>query len=171
MPEDQGDAHIRIWKEDNFREIIGSKKMSAFETEISVTTDCYKSLFAALKYCVIVVVKWRSFSFVSVNSDPCDPGLSLSPGRSVMAEPDYLEDCDELIKPKKLINPVKNSRNHQDLHRELLMNQKRSGGRKTFFFTHLSRLSGFLSYLFSDKQRREIIIILIIIIIIIIVIQ
>lgn len=45
-----------------------------------------------------------------------------------MAEPDYLEgDCDELIKPKKLINPVKNSRNHQDLHRELLMNQKRSG--------------------------------------------
>ncbi|CAG13041.1 unnamed protein product, partial [Tetraodon nigroviridis] len=44
-----------------------------------------------------------------------------------MAEPDYLEgDCDELIKPKKLINPVKSSRNHQDLHRELLMNQKRS---------------------------------------------
>uniref|UniRef100_A0A665VDZ7 Family with sequence similarity 107 member B n=1 Tax=Echeneis naucrates TaxID=173247 RepID=A0A665VDZ7_ECHNA len=43
-----------------------------------------------------------------------------------MAEPDYLEgDCDELIKPKKLINPVKTSRNHQDLHRELLMNQKR----------------------------------------------
>lgn len=49
-----------------------------------------------------------------------------------MAEPDYLEDgCDELIKPKKLINPVKNSRNHQDLHRELLMNQKRLGDRNT----------------------------------------
>lgn len=62
----------------------------------------------------------------SVPIDPCDPALSLSPGRRVMAEPDYLEgDCDELIKPKKLINPVKNSRNHQDLHRELLMNQKR----------------------------------------------
>ncbi|XP_077938675.1 protein FAM107B isoform X3 [Gasterosteus aculeatus] len=58
--------------------------------------------------------------------DPREPGLSLSPGRSVMAEPDYLDgDCDELIKPKKLINPVKISRNHQDLHRELLMNQKR----------------------------------------------
>ncbi|XP_034735134.1 protein FAM107B isoform X2 [Etheostoma cragini] len=43
-----------------------------------------------------------------------------------MAEPEYLEgDCDELIKPKKLSNPVKGSRNHQDLHRELLMNQKR----------------------------------------------
>uniref|UniRef100_G3PGY6 Family with sequence similarity 107 member B n=1 Tax=Gasterosteus aculeatus aculeatus TaxID=481459 RepID=G3PGY6_GASAC len=49
-----------------------------------------------------------------------------------MAEPDYLDgDCDELIKPKKLINPVKISRNHQDLHRELLMNQKRSGEKRT----------------------------------------
>ncbi|XP_062403803.1 protein FAM107B isoform X1 [Sardina pilchardus] len=48
--------------------------------------------------------------------------------RSIMAQPDYMDgDCDELIKPKKLINPVKNSRNHQDLHRELLMNQKRGG--------------------------------------------
>ncbi|XP_053321312.1 protein FAM107B isoform X1 [Spea bombifrons] len=43
-----------------------------------------------------------------------------------MAEPDYMEsDNPELIKPHKLINPVKISRNHQDLHRELLMNQKR----------------------------------------------
>lgn len=46
--------------------------------------------------------------------------------RTIMAEPDYMDgDCDELIKPKKLVNPVKSSRNHQDLHRELLMNQKR----------------------------------------------
>uniref|UniRef100_A0A8C9ACW1 Family with sequence similarity 107 member B n=1 Tax=Prolemur simus TaxID=1328070 RepID=A0A8C9ACW1_PROSS len=46
--------------------------------------------------------------------------------RNVMAEPDYIEDDNpELIRPQKLINPVKNSRNHQDLHRELLMNQKR----------------------------------------------
>lgn len=85
------------------------------------------SVFAALLHPKILVAKWKSLWIVSVPSDPCDPGLSLSPGRSVMAEPDYLEgDCDELIKPKKLINPVKNSRNHQDLHRELLMNQKRS---------------------------------------------
>ncbi|XP_030072010.1 protein FAM107B [Microcaecilia unicolor] len=43
-----------------------------------------------------------------------------------MAEPDYIEaDNPELIRPKKMINPVKTSRNHQDLHRELLMNQKR----------------------------------------------
>ncbi|MEQ2212007.1 hypothetical protein XENOCAPTIV_022920 [Xenoophorus captivus] len=56
---------------------------------------------------------------------PVFPHLQ-DPGRSVMAEPDYLEgDCDELIQPKKLINPVKGSRNHQDLHRELIMNQKR----------------------------------------------
>ncbi|KAI5932821.1 Protein FAM107B [Manis javanica] len=43
-----------------------------------------------------------------------------------MAEPDYIEDDNpELIRPQKLVNPVKTSRNHQDLHRELLMNQKR----------------------------------------------
>lgn len=81
-----------------------------------------------------IVFKSVSFFFSSpppVGLDPCDPGLSLSAGRSVMAEPDYMdEDCDELIKPKKLINPVKSSRNHQDLHRELLMNQKRSADRK-----------------------------------------
>nr|XP_032655859.1 protein FAM107B [Chelonoidis abingdonii] len=46
--------------------------------------------------------------------------------RNIMAEPDYIdEDNPELIRPQKLINPVKSSRNHQDLHRELLMNQKR----------------------------------------------
>ncbi|KAG5845796.1 hypothetical protein ANANG_G00143000 [Anguilla anguilla] len=62
--------------------------------------------------------------------DPCLDRAELSERlprvRSIMAEPDYIDgDCDELIKPKKLINPVKTSRNHQDLHRELLMNQKR----------------------------------------------
>ncbi|XP_069483939.1 protein FAM107B isoform X2 [Ambystoma mexicanum] len=42
-----------------------------------------------------------------------------------MAEPDYIDaDNPELIRPKKMVNPVKISRNHQDLHRELLMNQK-----------------------------------------------
>ncbi|XP_074050179.1 protein FAM107B isoform X1 [Macrotis lagotis] len=57
--------------------------------------------------------------------DPEFKDSSLVP-KSVMAEPDYIEDDNpELIKPQKLINPVKISRNHQDLHRELLMNQKR----------------------------------------------
>ncbi|NXC96239.1 F107B protein, partial [Certhia familiaris] len=47
--------------------------------------------------------------------------------RKIMAEPDYIDDDNpELIRPQKLINPVKSSRNHQDLHRELLMNQKRT---------------------------------------------
>ncbi|XP_003468700.1 protein FAM107B isoform X1 [Cavia porcellus] len=57
------------------------------------------------------------------DSDPQDS--SLTP-RHIMAEPDYLDDDNpELIRPQKLVNPVKTSRNHQDLHRELLMNQKR----------------------------------------------
>ncbi|XP_053107361.1 protein FAM107B isoform X2 [Hemicordylus capensis] len=52
-----------------------------------------------------------------------EPSLIL---RDIMAEPDYIdEDNPELIRPQKLINPVKSSRNHQDLHRELRMNQKR----------------------------------------------
>ncbi|XP_078275560.1 protein FAM107B [Rhinoraja longicauda] len=44
-----------------------------------------------------------------------------------MAEADYIEDedCGELIKPRKLVNPVKTSKNHQDLHREMVINQKR----------------------------------------------
>uniref|UniRef100_A0A3B1J069 Actin-associated protein FAM107A n=1 Tax=Astyanax mexicanus TaxID=7994 RepID=A0A3B1J069_ASTMX len=39
--------------------------------------------------------------------------------------PDYMVGDDDLIKPKKLINPVKASKSHQELHRELLMNHKR----------------------------------------------
>ncbi|XP_021071171.1 protein FAM107B isoform X1 [Mus pahari] len=55
-----------------------------------------------------------------------DPKDSCLIPRNIMAEPDYIEDDNpELIRPQKLINPVKTSRNHQDLHRELLMNQKR----------------------------------------------
>ncbi len=58
--------------------------------------------------------------------DQIDIPEGLSRARSIMAEPDYMDgDGDELIKPTKLLNPVKSSRNHQDLHRELLMNQKR----------------------------------------------
>ncbi|XP_021503170.1 protein FAM107B isoform X2 [Meriones unguiculatus] len=55
-----------------------------------------------------------------------DPKDSCLIPRNIMAEPDYINDDNpELIRPQKLINPVKISRNHQDLHRELLMNQKR----------------------------------------------
>jgi len=44
---------------------------------------------------------------------------------SYAPQPDYMTVDDDLIKPKKLINPVKASKSHQELHRELLMNQKR----------------------------------------------
>uniref|UniRef100_A0A8C1F2Y0 Family with sequence similarity 107 member B n=2 Tax=Cyprinus carpio TaxID=7962 RepID=A0A8C1F2Y0_CYPCA len=58
--------------------------------------------------------------------DQTDIPEGLSRARSIMAEPDYMDgDTDELVKPKKLLNPVKSSRDHQDLQRELLMNQKR----------------------------------------------
>ncbi|XP_057625653.1 actin-associated protein FAM107A isoform X2 [Chionomys nivalis] len=42
----------------------------------------------------------------------------------LMARPEYREWNPELIKPKKLLNPVKASRSHQELHRELLMNHR-----------------------------------------------
>ncbi|XP_056130836.1 protein FAM107B [Lampris incognitus] len=48
------------------------------------------------------------------------------PASGYVPHPDYMEESDEdLIKPKKLVNPVKASKSHQDLHRELLM---RGGG-------------------------------------------
>ncbi|XP_067361490.1 protein FAM107B-like isoform X2 [Channa argus] len=53
-----------------------------------------------------------------------------SPVSSYIPQPDYLngeEDDDDLIKPKKLVNPVKASKSHQELHRELLSSCKRGG--------------------------------------------
>ncbi|KAJ8259777.1 hypothetical protein GJAV_G00173350 [Gymnothorax javanicus] len=47
---------------------------------------------------------------------------------SYVPQPDYMEEDDDLIKPKKLLNPVKASKSHQDLHRELLMNHRRGVG-------------------------------------------
>ncbi|XP_048879046.1 protein FAM107B isoform X2 [Brienomyrus brachyistius] len=47
---------------------------------------------------------------------------------SYVPHPDYMEEDNDLIKPKKLPNPVKASKSHQDLHRELLMNHKRGVG-------------------------------------------
>ncbi|EHB06306.1 Protein FAM107B [Heterocephalus glaber] len=43
-----------------------------------------------------------------------------------MTKRSYIDDNNpELIPPRKLVNPVKTSRNHQDLRREFLMNLKR----------------------------------------------
>uniref|UniRef100_A0A3P9QB34 Actin-associated protein FAM107A n=1 Tax=Poecilia reticulata TaxID=8081 RepID=A0A3P9QB34_POERE len=41
--------------------------------------------------------------------------------------PDYMDgdEDEDLIKPKKLLNPVKASRSHQELHRELLSSCRR----------------------------------------------
>lgn len=61
----------------------------------------------------------------------------------LMARPEYREWNPELIKPKKLLNPVKASRSHQELHRELLMNHRRWGPRRLPQpGTHLLRLRG-----------------------------
>ncbi|XP_035488019.1 protein FAM107B isoform X2 [Scophthalmus maximus] len=51
------------------------------------------------------------------------------PVSSYVPQPDYLEgdEDEDLIKPKKLVNPIKTSRSHQELHRELLSSCKRTG--------------------------------------------
>ncbi|KAM7401495.1 hypothetical protein PAMP_016804 [Pampus punctatissimus] len=56
-----------------------------------------------------------------VHRKPC-------PVSSYVAQPNHLdgEEDDNLIKPKKLANPVKSSKSHQELHRELLSSYKRS---------------------------------------------
>ncbi|XP_035633424.1 protein FAM107B-like isoform X1 [Oncorhynchus keta] len=56
------------------------------------------------------------------------PHRDHPPVAGYVPQPDYMEGDDDLIKPKKLLNPVKASKSHQELHRELLMSQKRSGG-------------------------------------------
>ncbi|XP_027323840.1 actin-associated protein FAM107A isoform X1 [Anas platyrhynchos] len=48
--------------------------------------------------------------------------------RNILTHPDYIDGNPDLIKPKKLLNPVKASKSHQELHRELLMNHKRGLG-------------------------------------------
>jgi len=47
---------------------------------------------------------------------------------NIMTHPDYLDGNPDLIKPKKLLNPVRASKSHQELHRELLMNHRRGLG-------------------------------------------
>uniref|UniRef100_A0A9J7YRA3 Actin-associated protein FAM107A n=1 Tax=Cyprinus carpio carpio TaxID=630221 RepID=A0A9J7YRA3_CYPCA len=56
------------------------------------------------------------------------PHREMPPLASYAPQPDYVTEEDDLIKPKKLINPVKASKSHQELHRELLMNHKRGIG-------------------------------------------
>ncbi|XP_071984894.1 actin-associated protein FAM107A isoform X3 [Engystomops pustulosus] len=64
------------------------------------------------------VINGSASMYSDIQREPPDLG-------SILAHPDYLESNTELIKPKKLLNPVKASRSHQELHRELLMNHRR----------------------------------------------
>ncbi|XP_056292604.1 protein FAM107B-like isoform X2 [Pseudoliparis swirei] len=52
------------------------------------------------------------------------------PASGYVPQPDYLEEDEDedLIKPKKLVNPVKASKSHQELHRELMSSCKRGSG-------------------------------------------
>ncbi|XP_062401854.1 protein FAM107B isoform X3 [Sardina pilchardus] len=70
-------------------------------------------------------LQWEAPQSEVVQRDPFSNYQDVPPVASYAAQPDYMEDEDDLIKPKKLVNPVKASRSHQELHRELLMNQKR----------------------------------------------
>ncbi|XP_034558218.1 protein FAM107B isoform X1 [Notolabrus celidotus] len=56
-------------------------------------------------------------------------GRKPSPVSGYVPQPDYLEgdEDQDLIKPKKLVNPVKASKSHQELHRELMSSCKRGG--------------------------------------------
>ncbi|XP_041639097.1 protein FAM107B isoform X2 [Cheilinus undulatus] len=56
-------------------------------------------------------------------------GRKSSPVSGYVPQPDYLngDEEEDLIKPKKLVNPVKASKSHQELHRELMSSCKRAG--------------------------------------------
>ncbi|XP_032404399.1 protein FAM107B-like isoform X2 [Xiphophorus hellerii] len=58
---------------------------------------------------------------------PGDVHRRPSPASSCIPPPDYMDGDEDLIKPKKLLNPVKTSRSHQELHRELLSSCRRGG--------------------------------------------
>lgn len=52
-----------------------------------------------------------------------------SPASGGVPEPERPQEPEDrdLIKPKKLVNPVKTSKSHQELHRELMSSCKRGG--------------------------------------------
>ncbi|XP_077581559.1 protein FAM107B-like [Stigmatopora nigra] len=56
-------------------------------------------------------------------------------------------DVEDLIKPSKLLNPVKSSRSHQELHRELMSSCRRSGFRVESAKPELQRV--------LDARRRD----------------
>ncbi|XP_060926362.1 protein FAM107B [Limanda limanda] len=80
-----------------------------------------------------------------------------SPASGYVPQPDYQEeeDEDDLIKPKKLLNPVRASQSHQDLHRELLSSCKRGGGVRVETQPELHRVLESRKRDQLIKQRRQ----------------
>ncbi|XP_061641095.1 protein FAM107B-like isoform X4 [Phyllopteryx taeniolatus] len=58
--------------------------------------------------------------------DPAPPPADCLTDRRDHRHDRRHRDRDDLIKPRKLLNPVKGSRSHQELHRELMTSCKRS---------------------------------------------
>ncbi|XP_039714575.1 actin-associated protein FAM107A isoform X1 [Pteropus medius] len=78
-------------------------------------------LFHLLWSCLLCQKELRASMYSEIQRERADIG-------GLMARPEYRDWNPELIKPKKLLNPVKASRSHQELHRELLMNHRRGLG-------------------------------------------
>lgn len=71
---------------------------------------------------------WRKTSAHANLHQHRSDGAHRKPAPAFVPQPDYVEDDeDDLIKPKKLVNPVKASKSHQELHRELMSSCKRGG--------------------------------------------
>ena len=54
-----------------------------------------------------------------------EPVVLAGDMQTLPSQPDDQEESSDLIIPKKLINPVKVSKNHQELHKELKMTYKK----------------------------------------------
>lgn len=80
----------------------------------------------SLTFCVLFVSVASAYASLQQHGSEGVHGKS-SPVAVFVPRPDYLEGDEDtdLIKPKKLVNPVKASKSHQELHRELLSSYKR----------------------------------------------
>ncbi|XP_049590329.1 protein FAM107B isoform X3 [Syngnathus scovelli] len=80
-----------------------------------------------ISYRVAVLCSASAYDEMPAHQGRTAPAASCS----YAPPPNYstdLRDHDDLIKPRKLLNPVKCSRSHQELHRELMTCCKRSSG-------------------------------------------
>ncbi|KAL0978137.1 hypothetical protein UPYG_G00166620 [Umbra pygmaea] len=82
-----------------------------------------------------------------------DPGHSRVAGTTPQLQGQEEKPSDLIIKPKKLINPVRVSKSHQELHRELRMTHKRNPYLKEK--PELQRVLEQRNWKQGMKQRRE----------------